>query len=45
MAAMLVCAVMASMAGLIVPPVLKIMRLDPQGRMALKPLRTAFAPD
>jgi hypothetical protein len=45
MAAMLVCAVIASMAALIVPPALNLMTLDREGRMKLKRLKPAFAPE
>jgi len=45
MAVLLTCAVVASMAGLIVPPVLRIMTLDPKARMELKSVGAAFAPE
>lgn len=45
MAALLTFAVIASMAGLIVPPVLRIMTLDRDGRMELKGAAVAFAPE
>jgi hypothetical protein len=45
MAALLVLAVVASMAGLILPPLMKIMRLDRKARMELKPFGPAFAPE
>jgi hypothetical protein len=45
MAALLTCAVVVSMAGLIVPPALKIMTLDRNGWMKLKRVGIAFAPE
>ncbi|MEZ0170647.1 hypothetical protein AB8841_18655 [Microvirga sp. TS319] len=45
MATLLTCAVIASMAGLIVPPTFKIMSMDRNGRMELRGGRTAFAPE
>jgi len=45
MAVLLVCAVVVSMAGLIVPPALRIMTLDRRARMELKSVGAAFAPE
>lgn len=45
MAAMLVCAVIASMAGLLLPPVLKIAALDRRNAADLRPSGPAFAPE
>jgi hypothetical protein len=45
MAMILACAVIASMAGLILRPALMILRLDRGGRMDLKSVRPAFAPE
>ncbi|WP_165820154.1 hypothetical protein [Microvirga sp. KLBC 81] len=45
MAAVLTCAVIVSLAGLIAPPALKIIRLGREGRMELRPVRQAFAPE
>lgn len=45
MATLLICAVIASMAGLIIPPTFKIMSLDRNARMELRRGGTAFAPE
>ena len=45
MATLLICAVVASLAGLIVPPAVRIMSLDREGRMELRRGVTAFAPE
>ncbi|HZH09754.1 MAG TPA: hypothetical protein VEZ24_05245 [Microvirga sp.] len=45
MATMLVCAVIASMAGLLLPPVLKIAALDRRDADDLKSSGPAFAPE
>ncbi|WP_239352994.1 hypothetical protein [Microvirga sp. ACRRW] len=45
MAAFLTCAVVASLAGLIMPPVLRILSLGRTQRMELKSFRSAFAPE
>ncbi len=45
MATVLICAVFVSLTGLIAPPALKIIRLGREGRMELRPVRPAFAPD
>lgn len=44
MTTLLVCAVIASMAGLIVPPLAKIIALGMPRAASLKPLKPAFAP-
>ncbi len=45
MTALLTFAVIASMAALIVPPVLKVLTLDREARMELKGNGIAFAPE
>ncbi len=45
MAAFLTCAVVVSMAGLIAPPVLKILSLGRKQRGELKSFKAAFAPE